>query len=105
MDRERFKAYLYSIPERLLRSLTGLGGGTAREVSEILLPARVRRSRLYQSLVESTLRFLIEEVGQIEGEYPADAERLPDDFLLRRTAGNVVELAGIASFRASPVWV
>ena len=29
----------------------------------------------------------------------------PPDFLIRRTAGNVVELAGIASFHASPVWV
>ncbi len=105
MDRERLKAYLYSIPERLLRSLTGLGSGAAREVSDVLLPARVRRSRLYQSLVESTLRFLIEQVGQIEGAYPADAEARPSDFLIRRAAGNVVELAGIASFRASPVWV
>ena len=105
MDREQLKGYLYSIPERFLRSLTGLGGGAAREVSDVLLPARVRRSRLYQSLVGSTLRFLIEQVGQIEGAYPADAEALPSDFLIRRAAGNVVELAGIASFHASPVWV
>ena len=107
MDREQLKGYLYSVPERLLRSLTGLGGGAAREVSDVLLPARVRRSRLYQSLVGSTLRFLIEQVGQIEGAYlaDADAEALPSDFLIRRAAGNVLELAGIASFRASPVWV
>ncbi len=105
MDPAQFKSYLYSLPERLLRSLTGLGGGAAREVSDFLLPARVRRSRLYQSLVASTLRFLIEQVGNIEGAYPADAEALPPDFLLRRAAGNVVELAGIALFRASPVWV
>jgi hypothetical protein len=74
-------------------------------LSDVLLPARVRGSRLYQSLVGSTLRFLIEQVGQIEGAYPADAEALPSDFLIRRAAGNVVELAGIATFRASPVWV
>jgi hypothetical protein len=105
MNREQFKGYLYSLPERLLRSLTGLGGGAVREVSDVLLPSRVRRSRLYDSLVGSTLRFLIEEVGQIEGAYPANGGSLPPDFLIRRTAGNVVELAGIASFRASPVWV
>lgn len=105
MDRERLKGYCYSIPERLLRSLTALSGGAAREVTELVLPARVRRSRLYQSLVGATLRFLIEQVGQIEGAYPADAEALPSDFLIRRAAGNVVELAGIASFQASPVWV
>jgi hypothetical protein len=105
MNREQFTGYLYSLPERLLRSLSGLGGGAAREVGDVLLPARVRRSRLYQSLVDSTLRFLIEQVGQIEGAYPAEAESLPPDFLIRRSAGNVVELAGIASFHASPVWV
>jgi hypothetical protein len=105
MNREQLKGYVCSVPERLLRSLTGLGGGAAREMGDVLLPARVRRSRLYESLVGSTLRFLIEQVGQIEGAYPADAEALPSDFLVRRAAGNVVELAGIASFRASPVWV
>ncbi|MFB3829825.1 MAG: hypothetical protein ACE15B_23850 [Bryobacteraceae bacterium] len=97
--------YVFSIPERLLRSLTGLSGGAARELGDVLLPARVRRSRLYQSMVGSTLRFLIEQVGQIEGAYAADAEAIPPDFLIRRAAGNVVELAGVASFRASPVWV
>src|SRR5688572_17112683 len=104
MDREQFKGYLYSLPERLVRSVTGLSGGVARELGDVLLPSRVRRSRLYESLVGSTLRFLIEQVGQIEGTNPS-AEGLPPDFLIRRAAGNVVELAGIASFRASPVWV
>ena len=56
MNREQFKGYLYSLPERLLRSLTGLGGGAVREVSDVLLPSRVRRSRLYESLVGSTRR-------------------------------------------------
>src|SRR5689334_16846752 len=105
MDREHFRHYIYSIPERLLRSVTGLGGGAARELGDVLLPARVRRSRLYEALVGSTLRFLIEQVGQVEGAYPGSGEALPADFLVRRAAGNVVELAGIASFRASPVWV
>jgi hypothetical protein len=107
MDREQFKGYLYSIPERFLRSLTALGAGAAHEVSEVLLPARVRRSRFYKSLVGSTLRFLIEQIGQIEEIYHAETETevLPADFLIRRAAGNVVELAGIASFHASPVWV
>lgn len=105
MDRQRLKDYVYSIPERAVRSLTGLAAGAARELSDVLLPARVRRSRLYQSLVESTLRFLVEHVGQVEGAYDATGEALPENFLVRRAAGNVVELAGLASFHASPVWV
>ncbi len=105
MDHESFKAYLISLPERVVRSVIGLGGGAAREIGDVILPARVRRSRLYHSMVGSTLRFLIEQVGQVEGAYPADDGTLPSDFLVRRTAGNVVELVGIAAFHASPVWV
>ena len=98
------KTYLLSLPERLLRSGLGLGAGVAREVGEVALPDTVKRSRLYQNLVDSTLRFLIEEVGGVEGAYAAQ-DPLPDDFLTRRAAGNVVEALGLVAFRASPVWV
>ena len=50
------------------------------------------------------MRFLIERVGGAEGVYDAEA-RLPDDFLVRRTAGNALEVLGLVAFRASPVWV
>ena len=98
------KAYLFSIPERLVRSALGLGAGVAREVGEVALPDGVRHSQLYQNLVDATLRFLIEQVGGVQGVYSA-AETLPDDFLARRTAGNAVEMLGIVAFRASPVWI
>jgi hypothetical protein len=98
------KDYLLSLPERIVRSALGLGAGVAREVGEVALPKSVRRSRLYQNLVETTLRFLIEQVGGVEGVYIAEG-KLPDDFLGRRTAGNVIEALGIVAFRASPVWV
>lgn len=98
------KTYLLTLPERLVRAVLGFGAGMAREVGEVGLPEGVRRSRLYQNLVETTLRFLIEEVGGARKVY-GDAERLPDDFLARRTAGNAVEALGVVAFRASPVWV
>ena len=98
------KAYLLSLPERFIRSTLGLGAGLTREMGEIALPDGVRRSRLYQSLVDATLRFLIEQVGGVEGVY-SDDEKLPDNFLARRTAGNAVEMLGVVAFRASPVWV
>jgi hypothetical protein len=98
------KTYLLSLPERAVRSVLGLGAGVAREVGEVALPEGVRRSQLYRNLVDGTLRFLIEQVGGAEGVYAAD-DALPDDFLARRTAGNVVEVLGIIAFRASPVWV
>ena len=88
------RTYLLSFPERVLRSVLGLGAGVAREVGEVALPDGVRQSRLYQNLVDATLRFLIEQVGGAEGVYKADGT-LPDDFLVRRTAGNAVEVLGI----------
>lgn len=104
VSRDGIKTYLLSLPERLLRSGLGLGAGIAREIGEVALPDGVRRTRLYQSLVDTTLRFLIEQVGGVEGAYPRETA-LPEDFLKRRTAGNVIEALGIVAFRASPVWV
>ncbi len=98
------KTYLLSFPERLVRSVLGLGAGVAREVGEVALPDGIRRSQLYQNLVDATLRYLIEQIGGAEGVYSADAT-LPDNFLARRTAGNAVEVLGIVAFRASPVWI
>ena len=98
------RAYLLSLPERLVRSLVALGAGVTREVGEVALPDAVRKGQLYQNLVESTLRFLIERVGGAEGVYDAEVQ-LPDDFLIRRTAGNALEVLGLVAFRASPVWI
>ena len=98
------KPYLFSLPERFVRALVGLGAGAVREAGEVVVPRGVRRSQLYQQLVDTTLRYLIEHVGGVEGVYQAE-EQLAQDFLVRRTAGNAIELAGIVAFRASPVWV
>lgn len=98
------RSYLLSLPERLIRSTLGLGAGAVREIGDLALPAAVRHSQLYQNIVDTTLRFVIEEVGGVEGVYNA-RDALPDDFLIRRTAGNAVEVLGIVAFRASPVWV
>ena len=64
------RQYLLSLPERVVRSMSGLSAGLLRELSEVVLPRAVRRTRLYTELVENTLRFLIENVGQVEGQYP-----------------------------------
>jgi hypothetical protein len=96
--------FLLSLPERVLRSSTALAAGLLREIGEITIPATIRRGQLYRNLVSVTLRFLIEQVGGVEGVYPSE-EKLAEDFLVRRTAGNGIELIGILAFRASPVWV
>ncbi len=102
--RDPIAPYLLSLPERLLRSVSALAGGLARELSDVAIPGAIRRTHLYQSLVEETLRFLIEQVGEVEGTYPTEGE-IANNFLLRRGAGNGIELIGILTFRASPVWV
>lgn len=96
--------YLLSLPERVLRSASALAGGLAREIGNLTVPAAIRRTVLYRTMVDATLRFLIEEVGQVEDVYPK-ADQLAHDFLLRKVAGHGVELAGILAFRASPIWV
>src|SRR2546426_4012961 len=101
---EHLTPYLLSLPERVLRSATALASGLLREIGEVTIPRTIRRSQLYQNLVEATLRFLIEQVGQVDGIYPTE-EKLTEDFLVRRAAGNGIELIGILTFRASPVWV
>jgi hypothetical protein len=99
------KTYLFSLPERLVRSLLGLSAGAVREMGELVLPAGVRRTQLYRNIVAATLRLLIEKVGGAEGVYDQDDEALPEQFLARRTAGNAIEALGLVAFRASPVWV
>src|SRR5215468_8996554 len=100
----RLRNFLLSLPERGLRSATALAGGLLREVGDVAIPKTIRRSQLYRNIVEATLQFLIEQVGQVKGVYPGE-EKLSEDFLVRRAAGNGIELIGILTFRPSPVWV
>jgi hypothetical protein len=96
--------YILSLPERAIRSLGALSGGLLKEIGDVALPAPVRRTILYRTMVGVTLRFLIEQVGEVEGVYPSES-RLAENFILQRTAGHGIELLGILAFRASPVWV
>jgi len=104
MKRDRLGAYMLSLPERALRSATALSAGLLREIGEVSIPRSVRQGQLYKNLVESTLRFLIEQVGQVEGVYPT-VDKLSEKFLVRRAAGNGIELIGILTFHVSPVWI
>ena len=79
------RQYPFSLPERALRSMSALSAGLLRELSEVVLPRAVRRTRLYTELVENTLRFLIENVGQVEGAYPPQG-KLADNFAMGRLA-------------------
>jgi hypothetical protein len=100
----RVTRYLVSLPERVVRSAAALAGGLIRQLGDVTVPSAVRRTKTYQMMVDVALRFMIEQVGQVEGVYPSEGE-LASNFLLRRTAGHGIELAGLLAFRASPVWI
>lgn len=100
----QLRNFLLSLPERGLRSASALAGGLLREIGDVAIPKTIRSSQLYRNLVDGTLRFLIEQVGEVKDVYPSE-EKLSEDFLLRRAAGNGIDLIGILTFRASPVWV
>ena len=98
------RSYLVSIPERTARAGAALTGGLVYETTEVMLPLAVRRSRLYQAIVGRLLRIMIELVGGVEGVYPAQ-EMPVRELLVRKTAGNVVELSSFMAVGWSPVWL
>jgi hypothetical protein len=98
------RAYLASLPERTARAGAALTGGLVYEASEVILPLAVRRSRLYQAIVGRLLRIMIELIGGVEGVYPAQ-EMPVRELLVRKTAGNVVELSSFMAVGWSPVWL
>lgn len=97
-------AYLLSLPERVVRSLAAVSGGLLREIGNVALPASLRRTTLYHTMVDVTLQFMIEEVGQVEGVYPTE-DKLAESFLLQRGASHGIDLLGLVAFHASPVWI
>src|SRR5580698_8017229 len=77
------QAYLLSLPERAIRSALGFTAGLLREIGEVALPRTVRRGQLYKSLVDTTLRYVIEQVGGAKGVYRTEVSQT-QDFLVRR---------------------
>jgi hypothetical protein len=98
------RSYLVSLPERTARAGAALTGGLVYETTEVMLPLAVRRSKLYQAIVGRLLRILIELAGGVEGVYPAQ-EMPVRELLVRKTAGNVVELSSFVAVGWSPVWL
>jgi hypothetical protein len=100
----RSRSYLASLPERTARAGAALAGGLVYEASEVALPLAVRRSKLYQAIVGRLLRITIELVGGVEGVYPSE-EMPARELLVRKTAGNAVEIASFLAVGWSPVWL
>src|SRR5918998_3263949 len=100
----RSRSYLASLPERTARAGAALAGGLVYEASEVVLPVAVRRTKLYQAIVGRLLRITIELVGGVEGVYPSE-EMPARELLVRKSAGNAVEIASFLAVGWSPVWL
>lgn len=96
--------FLLSLPERVLRSLGALSGGLVREVGAVAIPARLRRTSLYRTAVEVALRFLIQQLGQVENVYSVEGQ-LAENFLLQRGASHGIEILGLLTLHVSPIWI
>jgi hypothetical protein len=98
------QGYLASLPERTARAGAALTGGLVYETGEVLLPLAIRRSKLYQAIIGRLLRITIELVGGVEGVYPTEKMQVRE-LLVRKTAGNVVELSSFVAVGWSPIWL
>ena len=95
--------FVLSLPERLVRALAALLGGTVHETAQLVLPRVVRRSRFYEATARNALRVVVELVGRVET--PPTGEPPAGELAKRKAAGNVVELSSIAAFGFSPLWL
>ena len=102
MARRRF---LLSLPERALRSLAAVLGGSVYETAQLVVPRLVRRSRIYEATAKNLLRVIIELVGRVEDAASVEADATAGQLAVRKGMGNVVELGSIVAFGFSPLWL
>ena len=94
--------YGLSLPERALRSTAGVLGGTLRESAALLLPEAFRNAKSYQVFVGQMLDFLAEDVGRV-GERGEAASNRGQDYVARKTVGNFIDVASLATVHLSPM--
>ncbi len=98
--------FTLSLPERALRSSVAVVGGAVRESAGLLVPQALRDSQTYRVMVQQTLDFLVSDVGGVasSADQPTAAPRV-EQFVARKTVGNFVEMAGMATLHLSPLLV
>lgn len=99
--------YMLSLPERTIRSLAAVAGGTTSLLTDTLFPQAVRESTLYKVLIGDMQRFVTEQIAQVPGEAKAagDDPTAAPDFVQRKVVGSALESAGLFAMHLSPLWV
>ena len=98
-----FLLYSLSLPERTLRSASGVVGGALRESASLLVPQAFQSSKTYEVFVRQMLDFLAEGVGGVERKEDETAPPPLDNFVARKAVGNFIEMAGLATLHLSPM--
>ena len=98
-----FLLYSLSLPERTLRSASGVVGGALRESASLLVPQAFQSSKTYEVFVRQMLDFLAEGVGGVERKEDETAPPPLENFVARKTVGNFIEMAGLATLHLSPM--
>lgn len=98
-------AYTLSVPERTLRSVAALAGGTTTLLTENLLPESLRKTTTYTVTVGMVQQFVIERVAGMETELAKTGAPLSEDYVQRKLAGNALEAAGLLTVGFSPLWI
>jgi hypothetical protein len=95
--------YVLSLPERAVRSGTGLLGGVLRESASLLVPQSFQSSRTYTTMVRQMLDFLVHDVGGVaHGDKPSATSEV-DHYVARKAIGNFVDMASLATLHVSPL--
>jgi len=98
-----FLLYGLSLPERTVRSASSVVGGALRESAELLVPQAFQSSKTYNVMVRQMLDFMVEDIGGVEGSGDPDSPAKVENFVARKTVGNFVDMAGLATFHLSPL--
>ena len=98
-----FLLYSLSLPERTVRSASGVVGGALRESAELLVPQAFQSSKTYNVMVRQMLDFMVEDIGGVKGNGDPHSPAKVENFVARKTIGNFVDMAGLATFHLSPL--
>ena len=101
----KYLMYTLSLPERTIRSLAAIAGGTTTLLTEMLFPETLRNTTIYNVSFGMLQRFVVEKVAGIESSSDENKKELANDYLQRKMAGTALEAAGLLAMRFSPLWV
>ena len=99
--------YVASLPERTIRSLAAVAGGTTTLLTETLFPEVLRDTTMYRIFLGDTQKFLVEKVAQVQKEQAEGEDEASDDpnYVQKKMIGGALETAGLFAMHFSPLWV